>query len=128
MATQNLDKNMSITTALKNQATILNTEMLKASNEWVDSSVKTVEKWQDLGEKLLKTGVKMFAIQQEMAFSTLETLMGQYAVNRKRFNNLVGNTPKKVIATADAKIESDLTIDELMDATVAKPKKATTQK
>ncbi len=123
MATQNINKNMSITTALKNQASVLNTEMLKASNELIDNSFKNIEKWQDLTAKVLKTGVKMFEIQQEMAFSTLETMMGQYKVNRKRFNKLVGIAPKKAQPKADTKIESDLTIDELMAETVAKPKK-----
>ncbi len=127
MTTQNLNKNMSISTALKNQATVLNTEMLKASNELIDNSVKSIEKWQDLGEKVLKTGVKMFAIQQEMTLTTLETLKNQFMVNRKRFNKLVGNTAKKAQPKADTKIESELTIDELMDATV-KSKKATTKK
>lgn len=127
MATQNLNKNMSISTALKNQATVLNTEMLKASNELVDSSVKSLEKWQDLGEKIMKTGVKMFAIQQEVTLSTLETLKNQFIANRTRFNKLVGNTAKKAQPKAESKIESDLTIDELMEATV-KPKKATTKK
>ncbi len=123
MATQNLNKNMSIRAALKNQAMVLNTEMLKASNELIDNSIKNMEKWQDLGEKILKTGVKMFAIQQEVTLTTLETMKGQFIANRTRFNKLVGRTSKK----AEAKIESDLTIDELMDATV-KSKKATTKK
>lgn len=127
MATQNLNKNMSISTALKNQAAVLNTEMLKASNELIDNSVKSIEKWQDLGEKMMKTGVKMFAIQQEATFVTLETLKNQFITNRKRFNKLVGNTAKKAVVKAETKIESDLTIDELMEATV-KPKKATAKK
>ena len=122
MATQN--KNMSITTALKNQASVLNTEMLKASNELIDNSFKNIEKWQDLTAKVMKTGVKMLDIQQEMAFSTLEALVSQYKVNRKRFNKLVGIAPQKVQPKADAKIESDLTIDELMAETVIKPKKS----
>ncbi len=123
MATQNLNKNMSISTALKNQAAVLNTEMLKASNEMIDNSVKSIEKWQDLGEKMMKTGIKMFAIQQEVTLTTLETLKNQFMANRTRFSKLVSNPAKK----AEAKIESDLTIDELMDATV-KSKKATTKK
>ena len=123
MATQNINKNLSITTALKNQATVLNTEMLKASNELIDNSFKTIEKWQDLGEKVLKTGVKMFAIQQEVTLITLETLKSQFIANRKRFNKLVNTTPKKAQPKANNKIESDLTIDELMDATVAKTTK-----
>ena len=72
MATSNVTNGTTITEALKKQATILNTEMLKASDELVDNSVKTIEKWQDLNEKVLKIGVKMFATQQEMAFTTLE--------------------------------------------------------
>lgn len=127
MATQNLNKNMSITTALKNQATVLNTELLKASNELIDNSVKSIEKWQDLGEKVLKTGVKMFAIQQEVTLTALETMKSQFIANRKRFNKLVGVSTKKTQPKAEVKIESDLTIDELMDATV-KPKKATAKK
>ena len=123
MATQNINKNLSITTALKNQATVLNTEMLKASNELIDNSFKTIEKWQDLGEKVLKTGVKMFAIQQEVTLITLETLKSQFIANRKRFNKLVNTTPKKAQPKVNNKIESDLTIDELMDATVAKTTK-----
>ena len=123
MTTQNLNKNMSISTALKNQAAVLNTEMLKASNEMIDNSVKSIEKWQDLGEKMMKTGIKMFAIQQEVTLTTLETLKNQFIVNRTRFSKLVSNPAKK----AEAKIESDLTIDELMEATV-KSKKATTKK
>lgn len=127
MATQNLNKDMSITTALKNQATVLNTELLKASNELIDNSVKSIEKWQDLGEKVLKTGVKMFAIQQEVTLTALETMKSQFIANRKRFNKLVGVSTKKTQPKAEVKIESDLTIDELMDATV-KPKKATAKK
>ncbi len=123
MATQNLNKNMSITTALKNQAVVLNTEMLKASNEMIDNSIKNMEKWQDLGEKILKTGVKMFAIQQEVTLTALETMKGQFIANRTRFSKLVSKTAKK----AEVKFESDLTIDELMDVTV-KSKKATTKK
>ncbi len=123
MATQSINKNMSIKTALKNQASVLNIEMLKASNELIDNSFKNIEKWQDLGEKVLKTGVKIFAIQQEATLTTLETLKHQFMVNRKRFNKLVNNTPKKSHPKADTKIESGLTIDELMAETIAKPKK-----
>ena len=122
MATQNINKNLSITTALKNQATVLNTEMLKASNELIDNSFKAIEKWQDLGEKVLKTGVKMFAIQQEVTLTTLESMKSQFIANRKRFSKLVSTNPPKTQSKAK-KIESDLTIDELMEATVAKPTK-----
>ena len=130
MTTVNVKKEKTITSVLKKQATILNKEMLQASNELLDNSVKTAEKWQDLTEKVLKTGTKMFATQQEVALSTLEVVVGQFKATRKRFSKLIGSKPKtkKVTPSADESIESDLTIDELMEATVAIPKKATPSK
>ncbi|MBL7814295.1 MAG: hypothetical protein JNL70_04740 [Saprospiraceae bacterium] len=129
MATSSAATEKTITAALKKQATVLNKELLQASNELVDNSAKVVEKWQDLGEKVLTTGVKMLAVQQEVTLSAIETIVGQFAASRKRFNKLVGNKPaKKAKVEADTQIESDLTIDELMAETVAKPKKTTNSK
>jgi hypothetical protein len=131
MATESVKQGTTITAALKKQAIVLNKEMLQASNELIDSSVKTAEKWQDLTEKALKIGGKMLLTQQEVAFATLETAVGQFKATRKRFNKLVGTKVKKAKPTADETleaVESDLTIDELMEATIEKPKKATASK
>ncbi len=130
MATSGATKGTTITAALKKQATVLNKELLQASNELVDNSAKSVERWQDLTEKVLKTGTKMLATQQEVTLTALETIVGQFAATRKRFNKLVGTKPKKVKTKveADTQIESDLTIDELMAETVAAPKKAMASK
>ena len=128
MATSSVNKGTTITAALKKQASVLNKEVLQATNELVDNSVKTVEKWQDLTEKVLKTGTKMLATQQDVALTTLEAIIGHYSVTRKRFNKLVSNKSKKVQKKADTEIDSDLTIDEVMEATTAKVKKATAPK
>ena len=129
MATSGATK-VTITAALKKQATVLNKELLQASNELVDNSAKSVEKWQDLTEMVLKTGTKMLATQQEVTLTAIETIVGQFTATRKRFNKLVGTKPKKVKskAEADTQIESDLTIDELMAETISSPKKATASK
>lgn len=131
MATESVKQGTTITEALKKQAIVLNKEMLQASNELIDNSVKTAEKWQDLTEKALKIGGKMLLTQQEVAFATLEAAVGQFKATRKRFDKLVGITAKKAKPSADETleaVESDLTIDELMEATIEKPKKAAASK
>lgn len=131
MATESVKQGTTITEALKKQAIVLNKEMLQASNELIDNSVKTAEKWQDLTEKALKIGGKMLLTQQEVAFATLETAVGQFKATRKRFDKLVGIKTKKAKPSADETleaVESDLTIDELMEATIEKPKKAAASK
>ena len=126
MTTSSINKGTTITAALKKQASVLNKEMLQATNELVDNSAKTVEKWQDLSEKVLKTGTKMFATQQEVTLTAIETIVGQLGATRKRFSKLIGKKTKKakVQHEADTNIESELSIDELMEATIATPKKA----
>lgn len=131
MATESVKQGTTITEALKKQAIVLNKEMLQASNELIDNSVKTAEKWQNLTEKALKIGGKMLLTQQEVAFATLETAVGQFKATRKRFDKLVGIKTKKAKPSADETleaVESDLTIDELMEATIEKPKKAAASK
>jgi hypothetical protein len=132
MTTESVKKNTTIISALKKQAIVLNKEMLQASNELVENSAKTAEKWQNLTEKVLGMGTKMLAKQQEVALTTIETAVGQFIATRSRFNKLVGTKPKKVKPSADETleaIESDLTIDEVMNATIVeKPKKATVSK
>ncbi len=125
MANQKLSNNSTITSALKKQATILNKELLQASNELIEGSVATAEKWQNLTEKVLKTGLKMFGKQQDMLITALEATKGQLDVSTKRFNKLVGKKPKKAKKeVVEATYESDLTIDSVMEAATVKVKKA----
>lgn len=135
MATQVIKNNATFTATLKKQAIILNKELLKASNEWVDGSVVAAEKWQNLTERMVKTGLKMFSKQQDLLFNTLETVKGQVNTSAKRFNKLVGNdAPKKAKRkVAEATVEmtdNEPTLDSIMEAlpqtkkTIASKKKA----
>ena len=124
MATQKLSNDVTMTSILKKQATLLNKEMLQASNELVDGSVATAEKWQNLTEKMLKTGLKMLAKQQDLLLTTIEAAKGQLDASTKRFNKLVGVQPKKVKAKAKEILDTDATIDSIMEAAVAPVKKA----
>ena len=123
MATQKLSNDVTMTSILKKQATLLNKEMLQASNELVDGSVATAEKWQNLTEKMLKTGLKMLAKQQYLLIMTIETAKGQFDTSTKRFNKLVGVQPKKVKAKVKEILDTDVTIDSIMEAAIAPVKK-----
>jgi hypothetical protein len=127
MATQKVNSNTTITASLKKQAIILNNEMLQASNELIDGTVATSEKWQALTEKVVKTGLKMFAKQQDLALTTLEIAKGQFDASTKKFNKLVGNTAKKAkkkAAEASEMTDNEPTIDSILEATVPAVKKA----
>lgn len=124
MATQKLSNDVTMTSILKKQATILNKEMLQASNELVDGSVATAEKWQNLTEKMLKTGLKMLAKQQDLLLTTIEAAKGQFDASTKRFNKLVGVQPKKVKAKVKEVLDTDVTIDSIMEAAMVPVKKA----
>lgn len=126
MATKTLNNNATIAASLKKQAIILNKEMLQASNELIDGTVATSEKWQSLTEKVVKTGLKMFAKQQDLALTTLEMAKGQFDVSAKKFNKLVGRTAKKAKKKAVEAVEmtdNEPTIDSIMNTTVETVKK-----
>lgn len=124
MVNQKVNSNATIAASLKKQAIILNKEMLQASNELIDGTVATSEKWQSLTEKVVKTGLKMFAKQQDLALTTLEIVKGQFDASTKKFNKLVGNTAKKAKKKASEITDNEPTIDSVLDATVPTVKKA----
>ena len=129
MATKKLNNDMTIAASLKQQAILLNNEMLHASNELIDGTVATSEKWQTLTETVVKKGLKMFAKQQDLVFTTLEIAKGQFDASTKRFNKLVGNTPKKAKRKAvevEEVMENNPTIDSIMATTAPTVKKTTT--
>ena len=124
MATQKVNSNATIAASLKKQAIILNKEMLQASNELIDGAVTTSEKWQSLTEKIVKTGLKMFAKQQDLALTTLEIAKGQFDASTKKFNKLVGNTAKKAKKKVTEVADNEPTIDSILATTVPTVKKA----
>lgn len=123
MATQKVNSNATIAASLKKQAIILNKEMLQASNELIDGAVTTSEKWQSLTEKVVKTGLKMFAKQQDLALTTLEIAKGQFDASTKKFNKLVGNTAKKAKKKVAEVTDNEPTIDSVLATTVPTVKK-----
>ena len=124
MATQKVNSNATIAASLKKQAIILNKEMLQASNELIDGAVTTSEKWQSLTEKVVKTGLKMFAKQQDLALTTLEIAKGQFDASSKKFNKLVGNNANKAKKKATESPDNEPTIDSVLESTVPTVKKA----
>ena len=123
MATQKVNSNATISASLKKQAIILNKEMLQASNELIDGAVATSEKWQSLTEKVVKTGLKMFAKQQDLALTTLEIAKGQFDASTKKFNKLVGNKGKKAKKKVTEVADNEPTIDSVLTSTVPTVKK-----
>ena len=75
---------------LKGKALQLNEELLMTSDEWIEGSVATGEKVQDLMEKVLKSGTTLLGKQQELALHTIETLIGQYKTGNEKFRKLLG--------------------------------------
>jgi hypothetical protein len=129
MATKKLNNDMTIAASLKQQAILLNNEMLHASNELIDGTAATSEKWQALTGTIVRKGLKMFAKQQDLILTTLETAKGQFDASTKRFNKLVGNTPKKAKRKAvemEEEMDNNPTIDSILGTTAPTVKKAIT--
>ena len=130
MTTASVKKGTTITSALKKQAIVLNKEMLQATSELIDNSVKSAEKWQGLTERVLNAGTKMLGKQQDLTLIALEVAAHRVAKAGKTIGKMMARKAKAVKHSADemiesveAKIESDLTIDEVMATTVAKVEK-----
>lgn len=109
---------------LKTKVKALNVEAITMSDQLVEASLASGEKWQKLMGKTLNQGTVLLGKQQDLVFSALEELKGQYVEGNKRFKKLFGmdtvKTPKvkrekvavnttKVVATS----LSDLAKDDL---------------
>lgn len=75
---------------LKAQVKELNGQAVNVSDQLVEASLETGEKWQKLMSKALNQGTTLFGKQQDLMFSTLEELKAQYSTGNKRFKKLVG--------------------------------------
>ncbi|MEO1437769.1 MAG: hypothetical protein AAFV80_19675, partial [Bacteroidota bacterium] len=75
--------------SLKKVAGNINDFVYTTSEEFAENAVKTAEKWQGLGEKTLKSGLKMAAKQQDVVFDALETVKFQLGKGVDRFSKLV---------------------------------------
>lgn len=77
----------------------LNNDLIDASFNAIENTVKKGEKWQKLTAKLIKKAEPLTKKQVEMVVETAETLKGQLETSTERLKKLVGYDPK-VVANA----------------------------
>jgi len=75
--------------AIQKQAENFNSEVLTATDNLVDGSVKTVKQWQDLLAKVLNNGTEMLERQQNFSIDVLENVVNQTKSSGKRAKELV---------------------------------------
>lgn len=122
---------------LKAQVKELNGQAVNISDQLVEASLETGEKWQKLMGKALNQGTTLFGKQQDLMFSTLEEVKAQFSTGNKRFKKLVGldatrvrkaerlakNAKQKVTKVkVEASSLSDLAKDDLKVITGVGPK------
>ncbi len=123
MATKTVKKSNKQSTVdiLKNKTKNFNEVALKTSNEIVEETLATGEKWQNLLAKTLVKGTDLFGQQQNMVLTGLETLKGQFSYGNKRLRQLLTlktvnpNTPKPATKKSTATAKTTKTIDEVME-------------
>ncbi len=64
-------------------------DVLVATEEFVEESLATGQKWQKIFAKVLKGGTKMFAKQQDFTIEAIQTIKGQMINSNKRMRDLL---------------------------------------
>ena len=77
--------------AVKKAVKNANNYTLETAEEMVDGMIVNGEKWQNVATKAVKSGLKLAERQQEMMFSTLETVKGQLGNGAVRLRNIFKN-------------------------------------
>lgn len=72
----------------------INTDLIDASFQVIEDTVKTGEKWQKLTAKLMKKAEPLSKKQMHMFVETADTIKGQLKDGTERLKNLVGYDPK----------------------------------
>lgn len=72
----------------------INSDLIDASFNAIESTVKTGEKWQKLTAKLVKKAEPLTKQQINMVFETAESIKGQLENSTERLKTLVGYDPK----------------------------------
>ena len=130
MATKRSNKstNVLIKNADKLKATTknVNEKALQLTDGLVEETLAIGEQWQGLFAKVLQDGVKLLGKQQNLVFSTLESIKGQYSSDRIRLKKVLGWGKEK----ADQKVEAVKEVKKLTIKTkkVAVKKARTTAK
>ncbi len=74
----------------------INTDLIDASFNAIETTVKTGEKWQKLTTKLIKKAEPLTKQQINMVVETAESIKGQLENSTERLKTLVGYDPKMV--------------------------------
>lgn len=74
--------------SLKNAVINTNNYALEVSEELIKGIETNGEKWQNVAEKAIKSGLKLAERQEKIVFSTLEAVKGQVASSALRFKKL----------------------------------------
>ena len=74
----------------------INNDLIDASFNAIETTVKTGEKWQKLTSKLIKKAEPLTQQQINMVVETAESIKGQLETGTERLKNLVGYDPKMV--------------------------------
>ncbi len=89
MATKKVNRKKE-TNNFKAKAKSLHAEVIAVSDDLVEDTIATGEKWQTLMGKTLKEGVNLYGKQQDLVLTTLESLKGQYSTGSYRLRKLLG--------------------------------------
>ena len=74
--------------SIKEVAGNVNEFVFETTEDVTDATLKTIAKYQGLGEKTLKNGLKLVEKQQDIVFDALDNLKGQWTKGVDRFNKL----------------------------------------
>lgn len=64
---------------------------LETAETLVDAAFTNSEKWHNVATKAVKSGFKIAEKQQDLMFSTLEAIKGQFGANANRLKNIFSN-------------------------------------
>ncbi len=87
----------------------INNDLIDASFEAIETTVKTGEKWQKLTSKLIKKAEPLSKQQIGMFVETAETIKGQVETTTTRLKNLVGYDPEMLEQAKKMVTENPLT-------------------
>lgn len=105
----------------------LNNDLIDASFNAIESTVKTGEKWQKLTAKLVKKAEPLTKQQINMVVETAESIKGQLESSTERLKTLVGYDPKmledaKKMVTENPLVEKAEEMKDKIEKEVAKNK------
>lgn len=115
MATATKKRKTTRKVSIKNSLVDLNSRLVNTSEEVIDGTVLTGEKYQKLFAKTVKKTEPIIEKQVDIVFDTLEEIKDQYQASAQRFRKLIGwkdikkstkNTLKSIRKTTEERVDS----------------------